>query len=330
MLSGGWRPLPGLPTAIWQRADPGASPPGAGLPRRGPPRPSQGGRIVTTLPKPYLTVALTAGCPIRRRPRPCRSDTVSRYRCLLLAGLLAGPVTLAAGPALAQDRPQEAPPPPASTAPPPAVTNPLPTTTTPDTGKPDPNRTTAPQPEKALTPPVGSPAPAAAPAARKTLVETPGDANDVDEVSLPPKPAAILTGKAKWEEAVPSLKAAFARIEADLAKLGVAPTGRPIAVFAKTDDDGFQYEAMVPVAEMPASKPPEGDGIRFGTTPSGKALRFPHKGSYDEIDGTYETLTAYLDAKDIVVQDRFIEEYVTDLNDRADEKLDVNIYALVK
>ena len=72
------------------------------------------------------------------------------------------------------------------------------------------------------------------------------------------------------------------------------------------------------------------DGLRFGTTPSGKALRFAHKGSYESIDSTYETLTAYLDAKDIVVQDRFVEEYATDLKDSTDDNLDVNIYALVK
>ncbi|WP_246732885.1 GyrI-like domain-containing protein [Methylobacterium sp. BTF04] len=204
----------------------------------------------------------------------------------------------------------------------PAVTSPLPTTTVPDPKGATP---AIPVPAQAGTAPAVTPM-----AARKTLVETPGDANDVDPVSLPAKPAAILAGRSKWEEAVPSLKAAFQRIEADLAKAGIVPTGRPIAVFAKTDDDGFQYEAMIPIAAMPDPKPPESDGLRFGTTPSGKALRFPHKGSYDEIDGTYETLTAYLDAKDVVVQDKFIEEYVTDLNDKADEKLDVNIYALTK
>ncbi|GJD31696.1 hypothetical protein PMNALOAF_2958 [Methylobacterium adhaesivum] len=207
---------------------------------------------------------------------------------------------------------------------PPAVANPLPTTTTP--GPADAGPPSVPVPAQAGAAP--SPTPAAS--ARKTLVETPGDANDVDAVSLPAKPAAILAGRAKWEDAVPSLKAAFQRIEADLAKAGIMPTGRPLAVFAKTDDDGFQYDAMIPIAAMPDPKPAETDGLRFGTTPSGKALRFPHRGSYDEIDGTYETLTAYLDAKDVVVQDRFIEEYVTDLNDRADEKLDVNIYALPK
>ncbi|KAB1077816.1 GyrI-like domain-containing protein [Methylobacterium soli] len=257
--------------------------------------------------------------------------------------MASGPVPgLVAGAAQAQQpSPPANAPPPASTVPPPAVTSPLPTTTAPDTAKSGTGPSTAPSATQAVTPPMPSPPPGVtAPASRQTLVAAPGDANDVDEVSLPPKPAAILSGKAKWEEAVPSLKAAFARIEAELAKAGITPTGRPIAVFAKTDDDGFQYEAMIPVAPVPDSKAAEGklaeagsgDGgpLRLGTTPSGKALRFPHKGSYDEIDGTYETLTAYLDAKDVVVQDRFIEEYVTDLKDRADEKLDVNIYALVK
>lgn len=234
-----------------------------------------------------------------------------------------------AQPALAQQQP----PPPPSTAPSPAQTNPMPTTTAPNPPQ-DPERSAAPQPEKALTPPAAPPAdtkPNAA-SARPTLVGTPGDASDVDAVSLPAKPAAILTGKAKWEEAPQSLRQSFARIEADLAKAGIAPAGRPIAVFTRTDDDGFQYEAMIPVGQAPAQapeRPPEGE-LHFGTTPSGKALRFNHKGSYEGIDGTYETLTAYLDAKDIMVQDRFIEEYVTDLTDGADDKLEVNIYALTR
>ena len=37
-----------------------------------------------------------------------------------------------------------------------------------------------------------------------------------------------------------------------------------------------------------------------------------HKGAYDEIDTTYETITTYLDAKDIVAKDAFIEEFAAD------------------
>jgi len=232
-------------------------------------------------------------------------------------------LALVAGPLAAQ---QPAPPP--STAPSPAQTNPLPTTTAPNPA-PDPGKSPAPAPEQAVAPPPAGQAAVGTPA-RPTLIDKPGEPGDVDEVTLPAKPAAIVTGKTKWEEAVPNLKQAFARIEADLVKLGIAPAGRPLAVFTRTDDDGFEFEAMIPVAAAPTPAPTETDGLRFGTTPSGKALRFAHKGSYESIDSTYETLTAYLDAKDIVVQDRFVEEYATDLKDSTDDNLDVNIYALVK
>lgn len=214
-------------------------------------------------------------------------------------------------------------------SPSPAETHPLPTTTQPGAGTPQGEAgsepTTVPRPAQSGAAPAATPPAAALP----TLVQTPGALNDVDSVTLPAKPAAILSGRTKWEEAVPNLKDAFRRIEAELAKAGIAPAGRPVTVFIKTEEDGFQFDAMVPLAAAPAN-PPQLEGLRFGSTPSGRALRFRHSGSYDEIDGTYETLTAYLDAKDIPVQDSFVEEYVSDLSDGVDEKLDVNIYALTK
>ncbi|SDA34338.1 effector-binding domain-containing protein [Methylobacterium sp. UNC378MF] len=245
-----------------------------------------------------------------------------------LVALSAALVLASGGPIAAQQQPA----PPPSTAPAPAQTNPLPTTTAPNPVA-DPGKSAAPAPQQSVAPPPAGQSAVGAPAgtpARPTLIEKAGDPGDVDEVTLPAKPAAILSGKTKWEEALPNLKQAFTRIEADLAKLGVAPAGRPLAVFTRTDDDGFEFEAMIPVAAAPSPAPAETDGLRFGTTPSGKALRFAHKGSYESIDSTYETLTAYLDAKDIVVQDRFVEEYATDLKDSTDDNLDVNIYALVK
>lgn len=245
---------------------------------------------------------------------------MTRRLVTTLCALAAG-VALTASPLRAQQ-------PPVSTAPSPAQTNPLPTTTAPNPPA-DPNKSAAPAPEQAIALPPAGQAGTAAPG-RPALVEKPAEPGDVDEVTLPAKPAAILAGKAKWDDAVDTLRKTFAQIDADLAKDGLKPAGRPLAVFTKTDDDGFEFDAMVPVAAPPASPTTATDGLKFGTTPSGKALRFAHRGSYESIDGTYETLTAYLDAKDIVVQDRFMEEYVTDLKDGTDDALDVNIYALVK
>jgi effector-binding domain-containing protein len=177
-----------------------------------------------------------------------------------------------------------------------------------------------------------TPAPAlpAAPGARTTLFPNPGDQTDVDEGVLPAKPAAVLAGASNWDDAFNNLKGAFARIESELGKAGIAPTGRPLAVFVHTDDNGFRYEAMVPIAQAPEGRGELTPEIKFGKTPEGKSFRFVHKDAYDEIDGTYETITAYLDAKDIEAQDAFIEEYVSDFTDAQDTNFEVNIYVQPK
>ncbi len=186
-------------------------------------------------------------------------------------------------------------------------------------------------PVEPAPPPVGAPQPTAPSAnGRPSLVPNAGDPVDVDEVTLPAKLAAVLAGTSTWDDGFQTLKTAFGRIEAELAKAGIAPAGRPITVFVQTDDNGFRYEAMVPIERAPEGRPNLTPEIRFGTTPSGRALRFVHKGPYDDVDSTYETVTAYLDAKNVEVQDSFVEEYVTDLTSSEDEDLTVNIFALPK
>jgi effector-binding domain-containing protein len=182
--------------------------------------------------------------------------------------------------------------------------------------------------EPSPPPPVQMRPPAAA--ARTTLVPGPGDPSNAEDVTLPAKAAAILSGTGTWDEGFASLKNAFRTIEEELARAGIAPAGRPVAVFVQTDDMGFRYDAMVPVEPGLESHAPLSREVRFGTTPSGKALRFVHKGAYDEIDETYETITAYLDAKNITAKDIFIEEYVTDLTDSTDTDLEINIFVQPK
>ncbi len=204
---------------------------------------------------------------------------------------------------------------------------------------------TAPAPAEApppapAPPPASPPVTAAPPAgpspagpstvARPTLVPNAGDPVNVDEVSLPGKPAAILSGMSTWDEGFTGLKNAFRRIEEELAKVAIAPAGRPVAVFVETDDLGFRYDAMIPILGIPESRGPLPAEIRFGTTPEGKALRFVHKAPYEEIDQAYEAITAYLDAKNIVAKDAFIEEYVSDFTDSQDTNFEVNIYVQPK
>jgi effector-binding domain-containing protein len=80
-------------------------------------------------------------------------------------------------------------------------------------------------------------------------------------------------------------------------------------------------------AARPAGLPAE---ITFTTTPAGKAIRFVHRAPYDDIDSTYEAISAYLDSKGIEVKDAFTEEYVNPGANAGDTALDLNIYVLPK
>lgn len=244
--------------------------------------------------------------------------------------------------ALAQTPPAANPPPAAPEAPapvtpatPPAAPQPVPQAQS--TPSPAPQTPAAPQaPAPAQSAPA-TPAPAAptspAPAqqaGRTTLFPNPSDPTGVEEGVLVAKPTVVLAGISTWDEAFDNLKNAFAKIEGELKKAGIAPTGRPLTIFVDTDDNGFKYEAMVPIAQVPDGKTELTPEIKFGKTPDGKSFRFVHKDAYDEIDGTYETITAYLDIKEIVAKDAFIEEYVSDFTDSQDTNFEVNIYVQPK
>lgn len=154
-----------------------------------------------------------------------------------------------------------------------------------------------------------------------------GDASQVDELALPARTVLIISGQSTWEEGFDRLMAIYRQLAEIAGKNGVAVAGRPVTHYIETDDMSFRYEAMLPVDKGPAAGAQLGPA-RVGTTPTGKALRFVYVGPYDDIDGVYEGITAYLDAKGLTVRDQFLEEYVNDAKDRGDPALEVNIYVL--
>lgn len=242
------------------------------------------------------------------------------FLSLSFAVLLAlAPQATAQGSGAPRPAPVEAAPlaPPSGT---PATPSRPPETTAPSSG----GVTLSQEPAAPATPPAVTPAQPGR-SARPTLVPTPGDPLDVAEVALPGKPALVMSGQSTWDEGFDNLKGAFAKIEGDIARAGLRPAGRPITIFTETDDAGFRFEAMVPVENPPAGGPSLTES-RIGRTPEGKAYHFVHKGPYEDIDSTYETITAYLDAKGIIAKDVFIEEYVTDFTDSTDDSFEINIF----
>ncbi len=150
------------------------------------------------------------------------------------------------------------------------------------------------------------------------------------QMLLVARPALYVHGKGRWDGGLQAIQNVIAKVKTAAQALGLAAAGPAQMVFLETSDDGYTYDAMLPLgAPVPAGvKLP--DGILAGSTPAGKAVRFSHDGAYQDIDDTYEELTAWLDDRGLDTRNKFIEEYLDTAKDDADPALKVHIYVLLK
>jgi len=149
-----------------------------------------------------------------------------------------------------------------------------------------------------------------------------------EEVVLTAKPVLFVAGKSSWGGAFPTLVGQFKSISSLLGKQNLKAAGPAMTIFLSVDNNGFQYQAAVPVSEAPANLPR--GAISAGQSPAGKAVKFVHRGDYDSLDMLYEAITHYIDERKFEKLGPFVEEYVTDPVTTPEDKLVVNVYVLVK
>ncbi len=234
--------------------------------------------------------------------------------------------------------------PPAATTPPatPTLETPAQAPAAPAVPGPATSATPAPAPSAAtpvapVTPPVvvETPAPVApapvAPATSAPAPVTPPVVQAADpfgeEITLAPKQVLAFSGKANWDTAFETLMDAFKQMTALLDKQGIKSAGNSMIVYTSTDDAGFTFLAEIPVDQEPKSLP---KAMSIAKSPEGKALKFVHRGSYDNMDNTYEAITNHLDDKKLEAKDTFIEEYMTDPLKTAEDRLVINVYVPLK
>ena len=239
----------------------------------------------------------------------------STFRLVLavssVAVALGGPVARAQAPAAPTAPAVSATPSPAPSTPPaPAAAAPA--------VSPTPAASASPSP-----PPSPAPAPGQAPAAAPTQTT---DAFG-DEIKLEAKKVVLVKGTANWDNAFDTLIDSFKALSTMLDKQGVKPAGNGMIVYTSTDDNGFTFLAEMPIEQEPKTL---GKGMSIGQSPEGKALKFVHRGSYDNMDNTYEAITNHLDERRLEAKDTFIEEYMTDPLKTAEDKLVINVYVPLK
>lgn len=148
-------------------------------------------------------------------------------------------------------------------------------------------------------------------------------------IEVAPRPAITFDGQSTWDDGYTSITNGFQRLKAEVERAGLKPLGRPVAVFLFTDDAGFRFRAMQPLSEAPAN-PTIGAEFAMGKTPAGRAAKFEHRGAYDEIDATYEAITAWLDDRNLLAEDFFLEEWVSEGSSAGDVEVAVDVYVFIK
>ena len=149
-----------------------------------------------------------------------------------------------------------------------------------------------------------------------------------EEVTLTAKTIIYMSGNATWDSAFETLIDAFKQLNTVIDRQGLKADGSPMTIYTSTDDTGFSFQAAIPLAEEPKN-PPRGD-IAVGKSPSGRALKFVHRGSYDSMDTTYEAITNHLDEKRLEAKDLFIEEYATDPVVTPEDQLVITVLVPIK
>jgi effector-binding domain-containing protein len=202
---------------------------------------------------------------------------------------------------------------------------------------PSPAPSASPSPAASASPaPVATPSPAASaspsPAAPPpAAAATPAPVQTADpfgqEATLEPKKVVMVKGTANWDSAFDTLIDAFKALNTLLDKQGIKHAGNSMIVYTSTDDTGFTFLAEIPVEQDPKNLPKD---MSVGKSPEGKALKFVHRGSYDNMDNTYEAITNHLDDKKLEAKDTFIEEYLTDPLKTAEDKLVINVFVPLK
>ena len=187
-----------------------------------------------------------------------------------------------------------------------------------------PPKTETPQKPPTAAPPAGGVAPADhAPAAAT-------EDSSIKTTEVAARTVIQTHGAASWEEGYAKINESLAKLHAAAQKAGLKEDARPQVAFTETDDAGFKYDAMLPVDSAPDAKLTLGADISLTQSPSGKAIKFQHRGAYDDIDSTYEAITAYLDEKGLEARNLFVEEYLNDAKDSTDMALQVDIYVFLK
>lgn len=151
---------------------------------------------------------------------------------------------------------------------------------------------------------------------------------DIEVVNVDPVDVLYVPVGGKGEQAgvAGSMAEAFREISTFMVAQELVMSAQPMAITRSWDEKGFQIDAAIPVERVAV---PTAGNVRWGRSPSGRAVRLIHRGSYESMAPSYEKLAAYMAVHGLVEGKISWEHYISDPIETAPTDLQTYIYFLV-
>lgn len=151
---------------------------------------------------------------------------------------------------------------------------------------------------------------------------------EIEVVEIEPAVIAYVDTSSGWDpEAISqAFTAAFGQVGGFLAANGLQMAGAPVAITIKTTPESWEFEAGMPIAEMPDLEIDPASPVQIRRTQGGKAVRGISVGPYSEITGNWQKVMAWAAAHGFEATGSPWEQYLSDPGDTAEEELVTHLH----
>src|SRR5262245_37870557 len=120
-----------------------------------------------------------------------------------------------------------------------------------------------------------------------------------ETVTVAPQPMLFVSRSSSMDqdEIARVMDEGFGAMRAFIEKNAITPLGPPLCIYRTWGKNHLDYEIGFPVPQE-ALKKASGE-VKAGATPTGKAMKFTHRGGYDGLRATYTSISADLNQKGI-------------------------------
>jgi len=128
-----------------------------------------------------------------------------------------------------------------------------------------------------------------------------------------------------------ALEKAFGQVMSFMAKSKLEQAGPPVAITTSWDEDGYVFDAGVPVlSSVDDIDVGASSGVQVGTSYGGKVVKAVHVGAYTALPASWEKSMAFVHAHGYDEAGRPWEAYASDPTTVDEESLITNLYFPVK